>query len=381
MVFVVFAAFAFVMPFLPLFVRELGIEGDSDIALWAGILIGVSPLLAGLMAPIWGRLADSTGQKPVALKALGVYAVILVLSALVGNVWELLALRVGIGLFGGIGPLGLAMATAGAPREETGRIVGRIQAAQMLSTAGSPFVGGLLADTLGIRATFLVTAAFCLAAFALVAIAYREPVREGARDGVVKRIRFRDVVGRRGIPTLLAVFFLVSFVGRSFTPILPLHLALLGVDPGRLGMATGILVTAYSAAAALSATLSGSATRRFEPKRLLAWSLLAGAATVLPIAKAPSFALVLCLAVALGLVSGGALTLCYTLGGHAVPQELRTTAFGVFASATLFGGAVAPTVAGLLSRLDLRAIYVADAAIFAGLGVFLLVGRRRELVT
>jgi len=85
--------------------------------------------------------------------------------------------------------------------------------------------------------------------------------------------------------------------------------------------------------------------------------------------------------VALGLVSGGALTLCYTLGGHAVPQELRTTAFGVFASATLFGGAVAPTVAGLLSRLDLRAIYVADAAIFAGLGVFLLVGRRRELVT
>ncbi len=282
MVFVVFGAFAFVMPFLPLFVRELGVEGESDIALWAGVLIGVSPLLAGLMAPVWGRLADSTGQKPVALKALGVYAAILVLSAFVSDVWQLLALRIGIGLFGGIGPLGLAMATAGAPREETGRIVGRVQAAQMLSTAGSPFVGGLLADTIGIRMTFLLTAALCAVAFVLVAAAYREPVREAQRQGPLGRIRFRDVVDQPGIPALLCVFFLVSFVGRSFTPILPLHLALLGVDVSRLAMATGILVTAYSAAAALSATVSGSATRQFQPRRLLAWSLLAGAAACSP---------------------------------------------------------------------------------------------------
>lgn len=296
-------------------------------------------------------------------------------SATSGNSWPSVLVSV---FFGGIGPLGLAMATAGAPREETGRIVGRVQAAQMLSTAGSPFVGGLLADTIGIRMTFLVTAALCAVAFALVAVAYREPVREAQRQGPLGRIRFRDVVGQPGIPALLSVFFLVSFVGRSFTPILPLHLALLGVDASRLAMATGILVTAYSAAAALSATVSGSATRRFEPRRLLAWSLLAGAAAVLPIAMAPSFALVLGLAVALGLVSGGAMTLCYTLGGHAVSERLRTTAFGVFASATLFGGAVAPSVAGLLARLDLRAIYVADAIVFAGLGLSLFVGRPRR---
>src|SRR6185503_20614230 len=159
MVFVVFTAFAFVLPFLPLYVRELGVRGDDAVALWAGVLIGVAPLLAGLLAPLWGRLADRHGPKRMAVLALGGYVVLLALSAAVTSVGQLLALRIGVGLFGGIGPLGLAMATSLAPREQTGRAVGTIQAAQILSAAVGPLLGGLLADLVGIRRTFLATAA------------------------------------------------------------------------------------------------------------------------------------------------------------------------------------------------------------------------------
>ena len=69
MVFVVFAGFAFVLPFLPLYVRELGVEPPERAALWAGVLIGVSPLLAGPLAPAWGPLADRHGHKVVAAAA------------------------------------------------------------------------------------------------------------------------------------------------------------------------------------------------------------------------------------------------------------------------------------------------------------------------
>ena len=51
-VFSVFTGFAFVIPFLPLYVRELGIEEPEKAALWAGLLIGGSPLLAGLLAGV-----------------------------------------------------------------------------------------------------------------------------------------------------------------------------------------------------------------------------------------------------------------------------------------------------------------------------------------
>src|SRR6185436_989813 len=92
-VFVVFTGFAFVLPFLPLYVRELGVRDEDDVALWAGVLIGIAPLVAGLLAPFWGRYADRHGQKRTALRALAAYVVLLAASAWVANVWQLLGLR------------------------------------------------------------------------------------------------------------------------------------------------------------------------------------------------------------------------------------------------------------------------------------------------
>lgn len=361
-VFVVFTGFAFVLPFLPLYVRELGVERDEDAALWAGVLIGVSPLLAGLLAPFWGRLADRHGQKPIVLRALGAYVLLLLLSAAVTSVYQLLALRIGIGLFGAIGPLGLSMATALAPREETGRAVGLVQAAQILAAAVGPLAGGLLADAIGIPLTFVATAVLCAAALVLVAALYQEG--PGAASPASPRGRLADVLRLPQVGSLLVVLFLVNFIGRSFTPILPLHLLVLGVPQGRVASGTGLLIAAYSLAAALSATALGRASRAFSPRGLLAGALLGGAVTVLPMALVPSFAGFLGLAVLLGLATGGCLTLCYTMGGMRVPEGQRATAFGFFSGAALFGGAISPSVAGLLARLDLRAIYYVDTALF-----------------
>jgi len=371
-VFVVFTGFAFVLPFLPLYVRMLGVQGDEAVALWSGILLGISPFIAGVMAPVWGRLADRHGPKRMVVGALVAYVVLLVLSAFATRVGHLLALRIGVGLFGGIGPLALAMATARAPREQTGGAVGLVQAAQIMAAAVGPLTGGLLADTIGIRATFVVTAALCAGAWWLVARHYQEEAVPAARaepapGAKASLLRQRQVLG------LIVVLFLVNFVGRSFTPILPLHLQRLAVPATSLGLATGVLISAYSVAAAVSSTVLGRATRRFPPRALLAASLAAGAATVLPMALISSFAQFLALALLLGLASGGALTICYTIGGLMVPSAQRATAFGFFSGAALFGGAVSPTVAGLLARWGLRGIYYVDAALFVLLTAGLLV--------
>jgi MFS family permease len=376
MVFVVFTGFAFVIPFLPLYVRELGVA-KADVALWAGVLIGIAQLLAGLLAPVWGRLADQFGHKHIAIKALVAYVVLLVLSSLVTSVWQLLVLRIGVGLFGGIGPLGLAMATTLAPRDETGRAVGMVQAAQILSAAIGPLAGGWLADSVGIRRTFLATDGLCAIALLLVMRYYVEAPRPpaAARSGP----GFADVLRISSVPALLVVLFLVNFIGRSFTPILPGHLHELGVDVSRLAFATGMLISVYSVAAALSAALLGRASRRMSPRLLLVATLVCGAAVVLPMARVPSFGWVLVLATLLGLASGGSLTLCYTIGGLMVPPEIKTTAFGFFSGAALFGGAVSPSVAGFLARSELRGIYYLDAALYVLLALALLPSLRKAV--
>ncbi len=376
MVFTVFTGFAFVLPFLPLYVRELGVDEPEAAALWAGVLIGVSPLLAGFLAPVWGRLADRYGHKGIAVKALVAYVALLALCAAVTRVEQLLALRVGLGLFGGLGPLGLAMAAAQAPREDTGRAVGLVQAAQILSAAIGPLAGGLLADAIGMRRTFLVAAG--VVAFTLLAVLtlYRETERPERRR-VSSAGGFRAVVALPGLLTLLAVLFGVNFIGRSFTPILPLHLQDLGVPVPRLASATGGLISAYSIAAAVSATLLGRASRTQSPRRLLLLTLVGGAPIVAAMALVPSYEAFLGLAVLGGLVSGGTLTLCYTIGGLMVPQDIRTTAFGFFSGAALFGGAISPSIAGLIAHVSLRGIYWVDAVLYLVLAAVLV---RRQLV-
>jgi DHA1 family multidrug resistance protein-like MFS transporter len=379
MVFVVFLGFAFVIPFLPLYVRELGVSDAEEATLWAGVLIGIAPLLAGLLAPVWGRLAERYGHKPMAIRALVASIVFLALSAYVRSVPELLVCRIATGLFGGIGPLGLAMATTLAPREETGKAVGLIQAAQILSAAIGPFAGGLVSDHVGRRPTFLLTALLCAFALALVVLFYEEAPRERAPDAPpAPKLSLLDVARLPGVRPLLVALFLVNFVGRAITPILPAHLERLGVAPSLLGSYSGLLISAYAVMAAVSATLLGRASRRRSPRGLLVASLLAGTATVLPMAAAPSFPVFLGLAVLLGLASGGALTLCYTIGGLLVPAEHRTTAFGFFSGAALFGGALSPSVAGALAHIHLLAIYPVNAALFLGLGLALWPGARRE---
>ena len=372
-VFMVFMGFAFVLPFLPLYVRQLGVSSDEAAATWAGVLIGIAPLLAGLLAPVWGRLGDRYGQKPMAVRALVSYVILLALSGAVTTVWQLFALRTAVGLFGGVGPLGLAMATALAPREQTGRAVGSIQSAQILAAAVGPLAGGVLAHTIGMRWTFVATAAACGIALLLLVFFYEEAPRavaaeDAARDG------FGAVLAVPGVLPLMATLFLVNFIGRSFTPILPLHLQRMAVPTSNLALSTGILISAYSVCAALSAALLGRATRRREPRALLVATLVAGAAIVLPMGLVGRFPSFLGLAVLLGLAAGGSLTLCYTIGGLMVPSARRTTAFGFFSGAALFGGAVSPSIAGLLTRVHFKAIYWADAVLYVLLALALLPG-------
>ena len=180
-----------------------------------------------------------------------------------------------------------------------------------------------------------------------------------------------------GVVALLGVLFVVNFIGRSFTPILPLHLARprLAAVAARLGDGRPDLgLLARGGHLGLGPrppephprAASGCCSRRSWAAPLI----------VAPMALVPSFELMLALAVLLGLVGGGSLTLCYTIGGLMVPQEVRTTSFGFFSGAALFGGALSPTVAGLVAHASLRGIYFVDAALYVLLALAL--ARRAE---
>ena len=61
--------FSFAMPFLPLYIREMGINDPQILRLWSGMLMAGAGVSFAVMTPIWGSLSDRWGRKPMTLRA------------------------------------------------------------------------------------------------------------------------------------------------------------------------------------------------------------------------------------------------------------------------------------------------------------------------
>src|SRR5262245_22984784 len=171
-----------IMPFLPIYVRQLGIEGVGEIAFWSGLITGISPLLASFTGTFWGRLGDRHGMKVIAVRAAASNTFFYFMMALCQNVWQLLFVRALLGLGGGFANVSIALVTKSSPKEKIPSVIGTLQSFQILSTALGPFVGGILASAIGSRNTFIVNGVLNVAALLIVILLYDEESRGDTKD-------------------------------------------------------------------------------------------------------------------------------------------------------------------------------------------------------
>src|SRR5215475_10279614 len=65
----IFFGYWLVMPFLPIYVRQLGVQSKAGIAFWSGILLSCSALISSIVGPLWGRMGDRIGMRVMAQRA------------------------------------------------------------------------------------------------------------------------------------------------------------------------------------------------------------------------------------------------------------------------------------------------------------------------
>lgn len=356
------------MPFLPLYIRQLGVTDVGEIALWTGAALGVTPALAALMSPFWGRLADRFGRKIMLARALVSCVLVMVAMAFVTRAWHVVALRAGLGLFTGYGALALAMAAESAPRDKMTSAIGFVQTAQRLGPAFGPAIGGLLAGWLGLRLSFLVAAAFYVAALILVLTLYTERDAAGPTHAAApKRLGYRAVLRFDNMPILMTVIFVVTFIDRSVGPVLALYLEQNGVNGERLAVAAGLLFSLTAISGALGHHLCSHLIHRFTPSRVMAGAGVSIAAAAVIYTIGWSAWLMAAAAVCLGVGSGIATTAAYSTAGNAIPHEVRGVGFGMLTGAALVALAISPIAAGLLGTTSLRAVFLVDLLLIAGL--------------
>ncbi|MBA3297433.1 MAG: MFS transporter [Acidobacteria bacterium] len=358
------------MPFLPLYLEELGLTDVGEISLWAGFSLGVTPAITAFMAPLWGRLGDRYGRKVMVERSLVSFVVVMTAMAYVTRPWHVFALRAVQGLFAGYGALSLTMAADSAPKEQTAYAIGFVQTAQRLGPAVGPVIGGLVAQAVGLRKAFLVTAATYAVAAVLVAIVYDErAVVKTASAGSTGRVTFRDILAFENFVVLMVVIFGLQFVDRSFGPVLPLFVGALGESSGRVPLVAGLLFSVAAASAAIGNHLCGHLLRRGSARAVIASTCAVAAAGVGGyLFTANAWWLALPTAV-FGAAIGAATTATYTAATTVIPMDARGAGFGLLTTASLVGLAVSPIVNGMLGATSIRAVFILDAIVLGALAI------------
>jgi DHA1 family multidrug resistance protein-like MFS transporter len=366
-----YTGFTLVMPFLPLFIRQLGVTDVGEIAVWTGLSLGVTPGLTALLAPLWGRLADRFGRKIMVERSLASFVVLMAAMAFVTRPWHVLALRAVQGLFAGYGSLSLAMAAESAPRDRMPQSIGLVQTAQRLGPGVGPVIGGVLAGLVGLRRAFLFTAFFYAVGLVLVYLMYDERVTHEApaaeRDADRGPVTFRHVLAFRNFLLLMAVIFGFQFVDRSYGPVLPLYIEGAGVPHDRVALIAGVLFSIMACTGALGHHFCGKLLRYYPMRIVIAAGAAAAAFGSAALGATGNLWAMATASAILGVGIGAAMTAAYTAAGSVIPAGAHGTGFGVLTSASLTGMAISPIVAGFVGGASIRVVFVVDVLLMTAI--------------
>ena len=135
-------------------------------------------LTSTVTVPVWGRLSDLYGRRPLYLGSIALFLVGSVLSGASGSIAQLIVFRAlqGIGA-GGLVPLGMTINGDVYTARERARIQGLFSGVWGLASILGPLAGGFITDHLNWRWVFYINIPFGLAAAVVVAVALKEPKR------------------------------------------------------------------------------------------------------------------------------------------------------------------------------------------------------------
>ncbi|WP_286932736.1 multidrug efflux MFS transporter [Leclercia sp. UBA5958] len=265
-----------ILPFLPLYVSQLGVSSHEALSMWSGLTFSVTFLVSAIVSPMWGSLADRKGRKLMLLRASLGMAIAILLQAFASNVWQLFLLRALMGLTSGYIPNAMALVASQVPRERSGWALSTLSTAQISGVIGGPLMGGFLADHVGLRAVFIITAILLMVSFLVTLFL----IKEGARPTVSKaqRLSGKAVFASLPYPGLMIALFVTTMViqlcNGSVGPILALFIKSMEPDSNNIAFLSGMIAAVPGVSALIAAPRLGKLGDRIGTARILMATLV-----------------------------------------------------------------------------------------------------------
>jgi len=259
-----------ILPFLPLYVEQLGVSGHQSLSIWSGLVFSGTLLVSALVSPLWGSLADRKGRKLMLLRASLGMAIVIALQGMVTNVYQLFALRALMGLTSGYIPNAMALVASQVPRDKSGWALGTLSTGQISGVIAGPLLGGLMADHLGLRVVFYVTAGLMFVSFLITLFLIKERRIEVKKaDRLSGKAVFQSLPYPALIVTLFISTLMIQLANSSISPILTLFIKELSGDSGNIAFISGMIAAVPGVAALISAPRLGRLGDRIGTARIL----------------------------------------------------------------------------------------------------------------
>ncbi|WP_114191856.1 multidrug efflux MFS transporter [Edaphovirga cremea] len=354
-----------ILPFLPLYIEQLGVHSHESLSMWSGLVFSGTFLVSAFVAPMWGSLADRKGRKLMLLRASLGMAIVIVLQGFVTNVWQLFILRSLMGLTSGYIPNAMALVASQVPKEKSGWALGTLSTGPITGVIIGPLLGGFMADYLGLRVVFFVTAGLMFMSFLITLFLIKEQrVVVNRKDKLSGKAVFASLPYPGLMLALFVTTLVIQLANGSISPILTLFIKDIANSHGNIAFISGVIAAVPGVSALISAPRLGRLGDRIGTERILIAALLFSTVLFIFMSWVQTPMQLGILRFLLGFADGALLPAVQTLLMKYSSDQVTGRIFGYNQSFMYLGNVVGPLLgSGISAFAGFRWVFISTAVI------------------
>ncbi|ANU11521.1 major facilitator superfamily protein [Planococcus antarcticus DSM 14505] len=365
--FLVAGSTTMIMPFLSLYIESLGNFTDEYVQRWSGLIFGITFVAALIMSPIWGRIADKYGFKPILIiNGFGI-ATSIFLMGTADSVSELFMIRLFMGVVTGFIPTSLAFVSSQTSKETAGKTLGTLQMGSVSGTLFGPVLGGLMADAFGFEYTFLITASVIAIAALFVVFGLHEIKRVKLKDAHVyaPKTIVNGILSHRLMLNVMIITALIQIGNFSIQPLLSLYVAELTEGSTQVAFLAGITFSATGVGNLLFARRWGRLGDSIGYEKVLGFLLLLAFVFIIPQAFVTELWQLIALRLLFGIAVGGMIPTTTALMRREAPIEIQGEIMGYNTSFRFLGNIIGPMFGGIVSGfIGISSVFIVTGVLF-----------------
>lgn len=367
------SSYTMLIPFLPIYMQsELGATADN-VSLWSGVTYAITFAISAFVSPIWGKLSDKMGKKPMIIRASFLLAITYFLGGIVRTPFELFLVRAFQGIASGLWPACLVMMSACVPKNKIGISMGLMQSANICGGIIGPLLGGILATVFGMRNSFYVGAvALSLITVTTILFIKEPPVAPEKEINKAQNTSYLSFIKDKNILILLLCVCMTNLVILQIQPIVSLYVQQLSHNSDKAVLLTGFIMSLGGIAGALASPLWGKTGQKVGFYKTITLAFIS-AGLLMSLQGVPNSLVLFGLMQFLcGLGFSGIFPSANSILVLLTPHSSRGMGFGSLFSAQMIGGALGPVIGGVIvSFMSFNTVYIISGSILFVIGIYL----------